>query len=160
MSTKKLIFLNFNLFYFYVIISGEEWCELAELKDVRGVGTKGLEKLNKLGIYTIDDLVTHYPFRYDYLVGNVVSFILSVLWSFYWNNKYVFSDGKENRNILKSLLKTYASYGFTGFILTNVLSYVWIEIFGISKIIAPLINNLLCVPINFILNKFWAFGKK
>lgn len=105
-------------------------------------------------------LLKPFNFWWDYYAGNIISFILSVLWSFYWNNKYVFSDGKENRNILKSLLKTYASYGFTGFILTNVLSYVWIEIFGISKIIAPLINNLLCVPINFILNKFWAFGKK
>ena len=27
---------------------------------------------------------------WDYFVGNIVSFILSVLWSFYWNNKYVF----------------------------------------------------------------------
>ena len=45
---------------------------MAELKDVRGVGTKGLEKLNKLSIYTIDDLVTHYPFRYEVLTrGNL-----------------------------------------------------------------------------------------
>ena len=40
---------------------------MAELKDVRGVGPKSLSLLNKIGIYTIDDLVTHYPFRYDVL---------------------------------------------------------------------------------------------
>ena len=40
---------------------------MAELKDVRGVGPKSLSLLNKIGIYTIDDLVTHYPFRYDIL---------------------------------------------------------------------------------------------
>ena len=45
---------------------------MAELKDVRGVGTKGLEKLKKLGINTIEDLVTHYPFRYEVLTrGNL-----------------------------------------------------------------------------------------
>lgn len=40
---------------------------MAMLKDVKGVGPKSLLLLNKLGIMTIDDLVTHYPFRYEYL---------------------------------------------------------------------------------------------
>ena len=43
---------------------------MAELKDVRGIGPKSLSLLNKIGIYTIDDLVTHYPFRYDILERN------------------------------------------------------------------------------------------
>ena len=34
------------------------------LKDVRGIGPRSLNLLNKLGIITVDDLVTHYPFRY------------------------------------------------------------------------------------------------
>lgn len=34
---------------------------------VKGIGPKAVTLLNKLGIYTIDDLVTHYPFRYDVL---------------------------------------------------------------------------------------------
>ena len=40
---------------------------MAELKNVRGVGPRGLTLLNKIGIYTIDDLLTHYPFRYEVL---------------------------------------------------------------------------------------------
>ena len=40
---------------------------VALLKDVRGVGPKSLTLLNKIGINTIDDLVTHYPFRYELL---------------------------------------------------------------------------------------------
>jgi len=34
---------------------------------VKGIGPKSLLLLNKIGIYTLDDLVTHYPFRYDIL---------------------------------------------------------------------------------------------
>ena len=37
------------------------------LKDVRGIGPRSLVLLNKMGIQTVDDLVTHYPFRYDIL---------------------------------------------------------------------------------------------
>ena len=40
---------------------------LAELKDVKGVGPRALTLLNKININTIDDLVTHYPFRYEIL---------------------------------------------------------------------------------------------
>lgn len=40
---------------------------VTELKDVKGVGPKALSLLNKINIYTIEDLVTHYPFRYDVL---------------------------------------------------------------------------------------------
>ena len=43
---------------------------MAELKDVKGIGPKSLSLLNKIGINTIEDLVTHYPFRYDILERN------------------------------------------------------------------------------------------
>ncbi len=48
---------------------------MTELKDVKGVGPKALSLLNKLNIYTIEDLVTHYPFRYDILERNDLSLI-------------------------------------------------------------------------------------
>lgn len=98
---------------------------------------------------------------WDYFVGNIVSFILSVLWSFYWNNKYVFSlEEGQSRSLWKTLLKTYISYGFTGIVLNNILSWIWVSVLGISKFIAPIINLLASVPINFLMNKLWAFREK
>lgn len=35
------------------------------LENIKGLGPKNLQLINKLGIYTIDDLVSFYPFRYD-----------------------------------------------------------------------------------------------
>lgn len=40
---------------------------MGNLSSVKGIGPKSEQLLNKLNIYTIDDLVTHYPFRYDIL---------------------------------------------------------------------------------------------
>ena len=103
-------------------------------------------------------LLQPYHLSWDYVAGNVVAFILSVLWSFYWNNKYVFEKREgQTRNLGMALLKTYVAYGLTGIVLANVLSYVWIEVFGISKYVAPLINLVVSIPLNFIINKFWAF---
>ena len=103
-------------------------------------------------------LLQPYHLSWDYVAGNVVAFLLSVLWSFYWNNKYVFRKGEgQKRNLGKALLKTYVAYGLTGIVLANVLSWVWINVFGISKYVAPLINLVISIPLNFIINKFWAF---
>lgn len=102
------------------------------------------------------------PFNlsFDYILGSILGFIISVLWSFYWNNKLVFTEGKDKRNILKSLLKTYLSYASTGLVLSNILLYVFVDIVGISKTIAPFVGLLITVPLNFILNKYWAFRKE
>ena len=38
------------------------------LEDIKGIGPKTLKTLNKLGIYTIDDLINYYPYRYQEIV--------------------------------------------------------------------------------------------
>ena len=99
-----------------------------------------------------------YNVRWDYVAALVVTFILTVAWSFFWNNKYVFkTDEGQTRNVWKALFKTYMAYGFTGIILTNILSYLWIDALGISKYISPLINLIITIPLNFLINKLWAF---
>lgn len=95
----------------------------------------------------------------DYLVAQFIAFLLSVLWSFYWNRKYVFQADNEQVLWPQALLKTYLSYAFTGIFLNSVLSILWVQYLGIPKLVAPVANLLLSVPINFILNKFWAFKK-
>ena len=46
---------------------------MPELKDVKGIGPKSLSLLNKININTVEDLVTHYPFRYDVLKRDELS---------------------------------------------------------------------------------------
>lgn len=96
-----------------------------------------------------------------YLVSQVLAFVISVAWSFYWNNKYVFTQNEgETRSIWRALLKTYISYSFTGLFLNTLLLILWVQMLHISEFIAPIINLLVSVPLNFIINKFWAFRSK
>ena len=96
-----------------------------------------------------------------YLLSNVLAFIISVLNSFYWNNKYVFKLGKnESRSLLQSLAKTFVAYGFTGLVLSSFLLFLWVDLLHISQFVAPLINLIVTIPLNYLINKFWAFKKE
>lgn len=96
--------------------------------------------------------------KWDYILANLLAFFISVLWSFYWNSRFVFHrQDRSRKTTLKTLLKTYAAYGFSGILLNNIFSWLWIVQLGVSKYLAPLLNLVISVPTNFLLNKFWAF---
>ena len=88
-----------------------------------------------------------------YLISNILSWLISVFNAFYWNNKYVFQAGSS---WWKTLLRTYISYG-ASLIISTMMMYVLVALIHISPVIAPVICLVVTIPMNFILNKFWAF---
>ncbi len=88
-----------------------------------------------------------------YIIANVVSWLISVFNAFYWNNKYVFQSGS---GWWKTLFRTYVSYG-ASLLVSTLLMYVLVEILSVSPVVAPVLCLLITVPLNFLLNKFWAF---
>lgn len=95
---------------------------------------------------------------YDYYIAQVMMFILSVAWSFFWSNRYVFKKAEdEERDLLEALVKTYVSYSFTGLFLNNILLYIWVNALDVSEFLAPIFNLSINIPVNFLLNRFWAF---
>lgn len=107
-----------------------------------------------LGIYFIFIFIN----KDLYLIGNVVGYIVAVFNSFLLNRKFVFSKN-QNKGVGKTVIKVYISYGIT-LLLQELLLYLMINIFTINEHIAPLINIIVTTPINFVLNKSWAFGDK
>ncbi len=119
--------------------------------------------------------------------ANILAFIISVFLAYLIQSRFVFKeqDGEnyEKRVWWKVLLKTYAAYAFTGLFLSNILDAFWFYIVGIERLnpflnniingfgiqtadqdfavyITPLLNIVVNVPINFAVNKFWAYRQK
>ncbi len=91
-----------------------------------------------------------------YILANIIGFTVSVFNSFYWNNKYVFGSD-EKRVWWKTLMKTYISYAGTGILLSNVMLVLFVEIMRVPAIIAPLISLVVTIPVNYVVNKYWAY---
>ena len=140
-------------------------------RDIGGQTLENLTQFVMFGIVGVSNTIISYVinvlvlivlhpfgFTWDYVAGNIVAFLLSVLWSFFWNDRMVFTQTEgQHRSLWKTLLKAYVAYGFTGIVLNNIMSWIWITVFSISKYIAPLLNLIISVPLNFIINKLWTF---
>ena len=93
-----------------------------------------------------------------YVLASVIGFMVSVLNSFFWNNRFVFKkNAGEQRNLWYTLAKTFLAYAGTGLFLSSILLVLFVEKMGISKYIAPILSLVITIPLNFIINKFWSF---
>ncbi len=154
MITKILSYIEQSIFFlvyrvFQLKLSKESYTNLIQFIKFGLVGILN----NAISYITYIVLV---EFGIHYTPANIIGFTVSVFNSYYWNNKYVFAtDGR--RVWWKTFLKTYISYAGTGIVLSNILLVVWIELLGISKMVAPLINLIVTIPISFLVNKYWAY---
>lgn len=95
-----------------------------------------------------------------YMLGSILGAILSILNAFIWNDLFVFTGNpKDIKSVLIRLLKTYVSYGGTT-ILSNLILWVEVALFSVSKVYAPIINLLITIPLNYLINKLWTFKNK
>ena len=89
-----------------------------------------------------------------YLIANTLGFLISVLNAYFWQRKFVFKT--QEKGSFSQLIKVYSVYGCT-FLLGSVTLFLMVELAGIHELLAPVINIAVTLPVNFLLNKFWAF---
>lgn len=92
---------------------------------------------------------------FDYLIANVLAWIISVANAYYWNHKYVF---RIDTCWWRELWKSYVSYGVS-FLVGMIILYIMVDCYLISVWLAPVLVLCLTTPINYLLNKFWIFRR-
>ena len=120
-----------------------------------GFGLIGL--LNTVLSYGITN-VCYYAFGLHEQISNLFAFLITVLISYLLNSRFVFEKDKQPWYL--ALAKVYASYAFTELILMGVMLFIEERLFGIPHYIATFVNLIITVPLNFLLNKFWAYRKR
>lgn len=129
--------------------------------------------------------ICYHVFHTNVHVANIVGFIISVLNAFALQSRFVFKETEdgEHRVWWKVLIKTYISYSFSGLFLTELLLLLWLNLIRIDQYLnpivawlgsvgwlttpeklavdlAPLLNMAITIPVNFCMNKFWAYRQK
>ncbi|MEG0049891.1 MAG: GtrA family protein [Clostridia bacterium] len=131
---------------------------IAKLWQFAKFGLVGVSNtLISLGVYQLCVQVFHI----HYLLANVLGFVVSVSNAYFWNSRYVFSDGQKKtvKQHLTAFARSFTAYGGT-FLLDCALLVFWVEICHVSKTLAPILNLMITVPLNFLVNKLWAFKER
>ena len=89
---------------------------------------------------------------------SAMAFLISTVHSYYWNNRFVFRSetqpgGKEH---LARYFRMAQCYALTGLVLAPLMK-LGLSALGIPYWAASLLTLAVTVPLNFILNKLWAF---
>lgn len=93
----------------------------------------------------------------NYEIATVLAWIISVIFAFITNRRYVFKSKNEHD---KKLIKE-----FFNFIGARILSlgidlicmYICIDLLIITPLLAKLISNIIVVIFNYIISKFYIF---
>ena len=96
------------------------------------------------------------------ICSSAIAFIISTTNAFILNSRFVFkAEGPQSKSSLfKTYLRTVACYALTGLLLAPAIK-VWLTNAGIPFWATSLLSLIVTIPLNFLMNKFWAFtGRK
>ncbi len=144
----------------------------------RNPSLSGLVQFIKFGLVGVSNTLISFAVKYGcyywlfaslaerprIIWADVLAFVISVTNSYYWNNRFVFRGGEKLgwrthlKTYLKTYLKTVACYGVTGLLLGPALELA-LTGWGVPYYLGSLLTLVVTIPLNFALNKFWAYRK-
>ena len=114
---------------------------------------------------TVVSLVSYYVLTFTILnpnnsvslqIANILSWIISVIFAYFTNKKYVFNSKTSNR--VKEFL------GFVGgrvttLILDIIIMFLFVTLLNFSDKIIKLISQVVVIILNYVISKFLVFNK-
>ncbi|MBQ3866090.1 MAG: GtrA family protein [Clostridia bacterium] len=97
---------------------------------------------------------------FDRHLATLMGFLASCVNSYLFNSRYTFDAGgkKTAGEHLRAFVKVLISYSFANLLLGWALNVLWGYV-GMNRYLGLLLNVLISIPINFVMNKFWAYKK-
>lgn len=91
------------------------------------------------------------------LIANGIAWLLSVLFAYITNRKYVFDSHSENR--IQECLKFYGSRISTG-ILDMAGMWILVDILHLNGMVSKIAMNVVVIVLNYIFSKLFVFKDK
>ncbi|MEE0902291.1 MAG: GtrA family protein [Methanobrevibacter sp.] len=107
---------------------------------------------------TLVNIVIYYIFAkffgINYLISNVIAWIISVLLAYVTNRIWVFES--KNTNIIKELTLFFMGRLFSGVVDTGLM-YLFIDLLSIGDLISKIIIQIIVIISNYVISKIIVF---
>ena len=91
-----------------------------------------------------------------YIISNVVSWILAVLFAYYVNRKFVFKSTSIKREKVYEIINFF-KYRVLSLIIETILMYLLVDIILINDLVSKVIVQIIVIILNYIFSKFLIF---
>jgi len=92
----------------------------------------------------------------NYLIANVAAWVLSVLFAYVTNRRWVFES--RSSNIAKEIVLFFSGRLFSG-IVDMVLMFLFIDVLLIDDFVSKLVIQVIVVVLNYVISKVIVFKK-
>lgn len=99
------------------------------------------------------------PFFTFTTVPTVVAWILSVLFAYLTNRRYVFCSHTVGKDVLKEASGFFMARVMSG-VLDVAIMWVFVDLIGFNDLLIKLLSNVVVVVFNYIASKMVVFSKK
>lgn len=113
---------------------------------------------------TIVNLISYYFFSnimsINYLISNMISWIISVLFAYITNKFYVFNSKDTSKDIIVKEFIKFVNCRLTSGIIEMILLFLLVDMLAVNDIISKLVIGVIVVILNFIFSKLFVFKKQ
>ena len=96
----------------------------------------------------------------NYLLSNVIAWVLSVLFAYGTNRVWVFqSQAKGTAAILKEMVSFFGARLFSGGLDMGIM-FVCVSLIGLPDGVIKILSNVLVIVLNYLFSKLWIFKKR
>lgn len=99
-------------------------------------------------------------FSINYMISNIIAWILSVLFAYITNKKYVFkSKCDSNKKVIYEIFQFF-KYRVLSFIICDMLLLcLFVELLNMNDMIAKVIIQVVVIVLNYLFSKLFVFKK-
>ena len=112
------------------------------------------------GLTTVVSIVTYALFAkvfyIDYLISNVLSWVLAVLFAYITNKIFVF-ESKSKKNVKE--ITSFFFFRIISLVIEMIILYIFVDMLHIDDLITKIIAQVIVIVANYVFSKVFVFKK-
>lgn len=112
------------------------------------------------GLTTLISIITYAlfakVFHIDYLISNILSWIIAVLFAYITNKIFVF-ESKSKKNIKE--ITSFFFFRVVSLIMEMVILYIFVDMLHIDDLVTKIIAQIIVIVSNYVFSKLFIFKK-
>lgn len=100
------------------------------------------------------------PLGVHYTIANIIAWVLAVVFAFFANKIFVFENHGWSGAVVLHEATTFFLSRIASLLVDMAGMALMISVLHCDEMLSKFVVNILVILINYILGKFWVFGKK